>query len=472
MKRIFSAVIFAAVFLSLMLASCSNKYGLDSSKPVTVYVWHYYNGALMKAFDALVKEFNEEVGVNEGIIVESLSFGSLSELENAVISSAKKEAGSAQMPDIFATYADTALKVEELNLLANLDEYFSDEEQAQYHDSFISEGRIGKNGELRIIPVAKTPEILLINETDWLPFADANNLTYGDLETAEGLSRVSELYYNWSGGKAFFGRDVIANMFIIASKQFGVEILGQENGKAKIEINRDIMKKIWDFYYVPYISGWFYSYGKFRSDDTRAGDILAYVGATSSAAYFPAEVAVSGSSYPINFKALPAPLLSGGSKVIVQQGAGMAVTKSDEQREYASVVFLKWFTDVKNNIGFSALSGYMPVKKEVASYAAFSENLEQNGISINPIANEALKVVFDEAADSEFYTVKAFPGSAEARVVLENNLRGKADSDRAEVISLIEGGLAEKDAVALFSSEEKFNEWLEEFTKELNEAVE
>jgi DNA-binding MarR family transcriptional regulator len=51
-------------------------------------------------------------------------------------------------------------------------------------------------------------------------------------------------------------------------------------------------------------------------------------------------------------------------------------------------------------------------------------------------------------------------------------LQNKANNDRAEVISLTEGGLEAKDAVALFNTEEKFSEWLEDFTKELNEAVE
>ena len=48
----------------------------------------------------------------------------------------------------------------------------------------------------------------------------------------------------------------------------------------------------------------------------------------------------------------------------------MVVVKSDEKREYASVEFLKWFTDAQRNLQFSTESGYLPVKKEANSLKA------------------------------------------------------------------------------------------------------
>lgn len=467
-------LLIAAILTGLLYVSGCNgftKAKPDPKNPVTITIWHYYNGSLLNAFEMMVKEFNETVGINEGIIVEAYGLGSVSELESAVISSANKEVGSDVMPNIFASYADTAYEAEKMNLLANLDNYLTKPEQASYHESFIEEGRIGFNGELRIFPIAKATEILLVNETDWLPFATALNLTYSDLATIEDIARVSALYYEWSGGKAFFGRDSMANIFLVASKQFGTEIFSVKDGAAKIEVNELAMRKIWDYYYIPYISGYYYSYGKFRSDDTKVGDIIAYVGSTSSAAYFPNEVTTDGKVYPIDAKVLPVPSFKDTMTVMVQQGAGMVVTKATPQEEYASVEFLKWFTDVKNNIEFSALSGYMPVKKEAADYNLLSSQLKKSGISINEITEETLRISFDEIKSSELYTNKAFTGGVAARSVLEGHLQSKAVSDREAVMQMIESGSSHADAVAAFNTEENFKDWITDLSKKLNEAA-
>ena len=45
----------------------------------------------------------------------------------------------------------------------------------------------------------------------------------------------------------------------------------------------------------------------------------------------------------------------------------MVVVKSDEKREYASVEFLKWFTDAQRNLQFSTEIRLLPVKKEANS---------------------------------------------------------------------------------------------------------
>ena len=35
---------------------------LNPDKPISITIWHYYNGAQQVAFDELVNEFNESVG--------------------------------------------------------------------------------------------------------------------------------------------------------------------------------------------------------------------------------------------------------------------------------------------------------------------------------------------------------------------------------------------------------------------------
>ena len=480
-KKIFALIMIISI-LAGILAGCKkeDKVKLDPKNPVTISIWHYYNGAVMNAFDQLVKEFNESVGVKEGIIVESFGMGNVSELETAVLSSAKKEVGSKEIPNIFASYADTAYEAEQLNILADLDKYFSKEEQAEYIVSYIEEGKIGTNGELRIFPIAKSTEIFMLNETDWKPFADANGFTHDDLTTNEGVAKVAKKYYEWTDaatpnvandGKAFWGRDSIPNMFIIGAKQFGVEIFEVTNGKVKINAEKDTIRKIWDSYYVPYMSGYFMAAGKYRSDDTKVGDIISYVGSTSSSMYFPNEVTLDGKSHAVEAVVLPTPVFEGQKNVLVQQGAGMAVTKSTPEEEYASTVFLKWFTDTDVNIRFSAHSGYMPVKKEANSYEKFMSVVDANGIKTDKIASEALAVAFENVQKNEMYTSKAFEGGAAARTILENHLKDKADADRATVVQSIKSGKSHAEAVAQFDTNENFEAWFTDITAQLNAAV-
>ena len=75
-----------------------------------------------------------------------------------------------------------------------------------------------------------------------------------------------------------------------------------------LNFDKEVIRKLWDYYYVPYIKGYFSSSGRFRSDDIKTGNILAYVGSTSSASFFPNQVTTDDSEgHAITMKALPCP---------------------------------------------------------------------------------------------------------------------------------------------------------------------
>ena len=123
-----------------------------------------------------------------------------------------------------------------------------------------------------------------------------------------------------------------------------------KDGKVTFNTDKEQIRRLWDNYYVPYMKGYFASMGKFRSDDVKTGDILAYTGSTASAMYFPDNIEGDDSSYPVDFIVCDVPIMEGGENYKVQQGADMAVTKSDEKHEYASCVFLKWLTQKEQNL--------------------------------------------------------------------------------------------------------------------------
>lgn len=118
-------------------------------------------------------------------------------------------------PDIFATYAETAYVVDQLDGLADMSKYFTDEELDEYIDGYIEEGEFAGDGSLKIFPTAKSTEVMILNDTDWKKFAAATGVTTDDLATWEGLTEVAGKYYDYTDaltpdvpndGKAFFGR--------------------------------------------------------------------------------------------------------------------------------------------------------------------------------------------------------------------------------------------------------------------------
>lgn len=473
------AVCFAAMMVC-GLSGCGDKSPLDPKDPVSLSVWHYYNGSQQAAFDALVEEFNDTVGQEKGIYVQSFSQGSVSDLETAVRDSIEGKVGADAMPDIFSSYADTAYEVEQAGALADLSGYLDEEELEQYVDSYIEEGRIASDGSLRIFPTAKSTEIMMINKTDWEKFADATGASLDTLATMEGVTATAQAYYEWTDsltpdvsgdGKAFYGRDAVANYFIIGMQQLGVEIFHVENGEVTLNVPREELYRLWKNYYVPMVKGYFGAYGSFRSDDVKTGDILAYTGSTSSAMYFPSQVELENGSYLIDYIIMKAPVFEGGKDCAVQQGAGMVVSKSDEKHEYAATEFLKWFTQAENNLAFGCVSGYLPVQKEANSAGKLDQVIAEQQLTVAPQTYDCLTTVFREMEGMTLYTNKSFANGSAARKILEYHIADKAAEDRGAVVTALEQGKSLEEAVNPYVTMEAFEEWYLSFCDALNNAV-
>ena len=469
-----------AAALMAALAGCGARSPLDPKDPVSLTVWHYYNGSQQAAFDALVEEFNDTAGRELGIYVESYSQGSVPDLESAVRDAINGKVGAAAMPDIFSSYADTAYEVEQAGALADLSSYLGGEELEKYVDSYIEEGRIAADGTLRIFPTAKSTEIMMINRTDWEDFSAATGAALEDLRTIEGVAEVSKAYYEWTDsltpdvpedGRAFYGRDAMANYFIIGLQQLGVEIFQVENGEMTLNTPREELRRLWENYYVPMVKGYFGAYGSFRSDDVKTGDILAYTGSTTSAMYFPDQVELDEGSRPIDYIVMPAPVFEGGRACAVQQGAGMVVSRSDQRHEYASVEFLKWFTQAENNLRFGSVSGYLPVLKEANSTEKLDEVIADQGLSVSPKTYDCLTILFDGMEDMTLYTNKSFQNGSAARKVLEYHLADRAAADRAVVLEAIAQGESLEEASADYVSDGAFEEWYGAFCEALRAAA-
>lgn len=466
-------ILCGVVALSLLLGGCSGETGKKESDVVTIDIWTYYNGDQLTAFDGLVKEFNETIGKEKGIVVESYSQGSVTDLEENVLAAVRGEVGADEVPDIFAAYADTAYTVDDIGKVVDLSEYLTKKEIDTYIDGYITEGDFSGDGEIKIFPTAKSTEVLVLNKTDWDVFAKETGVSYENLADMDGLVKTAQLYYEWTDkktpevandGKALFGRDAMANYMLIGGMQLGTEIFQVEDGKMALDFNKATIRKLWDYYYVPFVKGYFAATGRFRSDDIKTGNVISYVGSSSGATFFPDTVNINDTeSYDIEMKVLPCPQFVGGQKYAVQQGAGMVVTKGKNSEIEASVEFLKWFTDEERNIRFSVQSGYLPVTKSANN----QEKILKNSGEISHKTKDTLSVAVDTVNKNQLYTTKAFESGTEARNILEYAMSDQATQDREKVVELLQAGKSLEEAVAEYVTDEYFDRWYEKTLQQL-----
>ena len=475
------AAVAAALTAVFALSGCAKGYDklLDKNDPVTVTIWHYYNGVQQTMFDEMVEEFNRTVGMEKGIIVEALSKNSISELAGSVIAAVNDDAGAEVLPEIFASYAETAYLADKAGKLADIGKYFTEEELDEYVNGYVQEGCFSGDGTLKIFPTAKSTEVMMLNKTDWDKFTSETGVTADELSTWEGLAKISEKYYTYTDaltpdipndGKAFFGRDSMANYMIIGAKQLGSSFVeSNENGAVSASLDKASVKRLWENYYVPFVNGYYAANSRFRSDDAKTGDIIALICSTTGAAYFPSEVTIDDdNSYPIEIMVLPVPDFEGTSPYIVQQGAGMCVTSSDEKTEYACAVFLKWFTDEERNIGYAVNSGYLPVKKSANDFAKISSAVADG--SISKVMLDTLDTAIAEINSHELYTALPFDNSDKIRDFLGSYIQDTASADKIAAAERIAGGEERSAVIASYTDDAAFEKWYEGFSSGFDEA--
>lgn len=457
-----------ATLAASLFSGCSGK----KSDPVTVTVWTYYNGDQLDAFNDLTEKFNDTVGKKDGITVETKSLGTAEDLEQNVLAAVNGEVGASEVPNIFSAYSDTAYTMDQKDMLVDLSDYLTDKEKDEYVEEYLKEGDFSDDGSIKIFPVAKSTELLFLNDTDWQKFAKETGAQYEDLQTIEGLVETAGKYYNWTDsqtpetddGKALFGRDAMANYLLVGAKELGCDIFEVKDGKMTLNFDEDVIRKLWDNYYVPYVKGYFSASGRFRSDDVKTGNVLGYVGSTSSATFFPTEVSDdSGDAHEIKLKVLPCPKFKDGDDYAVQQGAGMVVTKSSEEEIKASIKFLKWFTQSENNIEFSVGSGYLPVTNDANSI----DKIKSVDSDISSSMEEILTKSVAEINDNNLYYMHAFENGNDARTALQEAFGDTAQQDRNTVDERIAQGESAEEAEAEFLSDEYFEQWYQNVLSKL-----
>ena len=457
-------ILLTAVFC---LSGCGDKdkRGLDAKSPTVITVWHAYNAVAKAQFDELVMEFNETVGMEQGIIVDAVGYGSSEELEDVLYASANHVIGSEPLPDIFASYPDNAYRLDKIAPLVNMDDYFTEDELKEYRPEFLEEG-IWDDASCKMIPVSKSTELLYLNKTDWDKFSRETGASDEMLYTWEGLIEAAGMYYEWSGGSPFLGMNSYNDYAVLTAAQMGTQVYRETDGKAGFFYPEETARKAWDAYYVPHIRGWFES-RVYNQDGIKSGRLMAYIGSSAGAGFFPREVIESeNQSHVIECESLPYPTFQDGTSYMTQRGANMAVFASDTAHEYGSVQFLKWFTQPEQNIRFAVSTGYLPVEME--TLASVNDLLGRVDESNNAaVVRSSIQTALDAMSAREFYIRRPFEGSYDMTQTFASSLEDKVSLDLHEKKRRMEAGESREGVERDLLGEGNLKEWYEALIKEM-----
>lgn len=460
-----------------------NNESFSGNDIIEITLWHCYDGIQKEKFDSLTEEFNQTEGTKYGIKVNSIRrAGTSYEIAAYLTDAIARKIGADEIPNVFSAYPDTVFKFDKKGIIANLSDYLPDEKHQEYLDDFLHASTLDDDsGGIKIFPIAKTTESFFLNKTAWQPFAQACGLSYSDLSTWEKITKTAELYYNWTDsltrtphdGKSFFGRDCLENYILIGIYELTENSFSATaDNSAELKEKKEALKICWNNYYIPFVKGHFSAIGKLRSDDLRTGEIIACVSPSEHSVNLPADVIDNlGAAKPVDFDILPLPNFENAlAKTAIQRGAGMSVIKSSPKKEIASLIFLDWFTCDKRNIEFSFATGYLPVKKEALKTENIENFIQSSENNIKDHIKKSIITGIETLNSHQLYfqsDVKKIDNIRKFASLLNN----KAVTDREKFKELIASGKPYQQVLEMFFSEDSFEKWFSEITKESTNKI-
>jgi len=426
MKKAFSLLLTFLLMLGC-LSGCGNDSPLDPQKPVTLTMWHNYGGDMQHAMDYLIDQFNSTVGKEQGIIIDVTAISSSSELNKSLAMIVNGDPGAPEMPDIFTGYPKLAIQFWEKGLLADLDNYFTADELSAYIDTFVEEGRLADGG-LYVFPIAKSTEVLYVNQTLFDRFAAGTGASADLLSTFEGLAELSKMYYEWSGGKQFYAADSWFNFAEVGMAQLGDSIF---EGEA-LSLEGNNFAHIFETVYPPAVEGGIAIYDGYSSDLSKTGDLVCSTGSSAGILFYGDTITYTdGTVENVEYSILPYPVFENGTKAAIQRGGGLMVAKSNEQKEYAAGVFIKWLTASEQNMSFVANTGYLPVTRQ-----AFEDDLSEHMDTVeDPRIKKMLTSVLSMYEDYSFFTAPTYASFDSDSDTYEDDFKGLLTDMRTEYLA-------------------------------------
>ena len=431
--------IFLLLAVLLLCTGCSGTVKKEEV-PTTITVWHVYGGQVDSPLNDLIEQFNRTVGKEQQINVQVTSVSNTNTIHEFVLAAANREPGATELPDLFISYPKTVMALPDDSILVDYKDYLSEEELSAFLPAFLEEGTV--NDRLVILPVAKSTEIMFINQTIFDRFSQATGVTLEDLDTWEGLFKAAEIYAQWTDeqtpdipgdAKPMFVHDYYFNYF-----QVGTESMGEDFFQGDGLALGPAFQIAWEPLAKAALKGGVWLKGGYATEAIRTGDSIVSVASSASILYYSDVVTYpDNTSEDITLISRPCPVFENGDKMVMQRGAGFCLVRSTPEREQAAVSFLKWLTEPERNVAFVTRTGYMPVTR-----AAFENELPK---AIEGLESEKYTSLYqaylDTQANYEFYVPPQMETYLSLETTLEDHVRAQLALGRQDYLDPGETGL-------------------------------
>lgn len=430
----------AFLLTGLVLLSCAGCAAAPKKEetPTTITVWHVYGGQTDSPLNDLIDKFNQTVGKEQQINVQVTSVSNTNTIHELVLAAANGEPGAPELPDLFVSYPKTVMALPDDSILVDYRDYFSEEELSAFLPAFVEEGTV--NDRLVVLPVAKSTEIMYINQTIFDRFSQATGVTIENLDTWEGLFQAAETYAAWTDAqtpdipgdaKSMFVHDYYFNYF-----QVGAESLGEDFFQGDELAFGPAFQTAWEPLARAALQGGVWLKGGYATESIR--NSIVSVASSASILYYSDVVTYpDNTSEEITIISRPCPVFENGEKLVMQRGAGFCTVRSTPEREWAAVTFLKWLTEPEHNVEFVTQTGYMPVIR-----AAFETELPKAIEELeNPKYVSLYQAYLDTQANYEFYVPPQMETYLNLETTLEDQVRSQLALGRQDYLDAGETGL-------------------------------
>ncbi len=420
----------------ILLVGCGSQDKLDPQNPVTLTMWHVYGSQTKSPLNDLIYEFNRTEGKEKGIIINVTSVTDSTAIQEALFEAAHDKPGSPELPDLFTTYPKTIAMIG-ADRVMDFKPYFTTQELSGYIQPFIEEGMLDQ--KLLVFPIAKSTELLFINQTAFDRFAAATGVTMESQLTNEGVLDAALRYAAWTDGQTpdvpgdarnFFMYNDLFNYF-----QTGIVSLGGNFfAEKQINFNDPRWQAVWDPFAKGAIAGGISLIDGFASDPMKTEEVISSTGSSAGVLYYRDTVThADNTTEKIEFNILPYPVFENGQKMVIQRGCGLCAAKSTPEKEYAASIFARWLTSPDINTAFVTSAGYLPVTND-----AFAKLFDQDLETIeNPTYRklyQAAKVLHEEYT---FYTPPYFDEYAALETKFSQRAKEVLRNARQEYLSRV-----------------------------------
>ena len=429
MKKALSLIL-AGLLLLLSLTGCSQKTKLDPDDPVTLTMWHVYGSQTESPLNDSINEFNRTVGKEKGVVINVVSVSSSSAIDEALTAAAKNTPGVPALPDLFTAYPRVA-EIIGYDKLLNWNDYFTEQELDTFVDEFIEEGYF--DDKLLMLPVAKSTELLFVNQTLFDKFGSAANVSTESLSTFEGLFTACEKYYDWSDGQDMFQINDFYHYSLTGMAAFGEDFAVD----GKLNLESEAFGKVWEPMAHAGIHGGLCLGDGYASDRWKTGEVISNIGSTAGILYLRDYVTYAdNTTEDIETSILAYPHFANGEATVVHRGGGLfALKNEDDRKNEAAAIFAKWLTEKENSLGFVTKAGYLPVTNDAFdSLFANTDTFE----------NEKYRLLYNAVngmADEYTYCeVPVFEGASDTQSSFEKNVKSVLSAAHGDYLRRVADG--------------------------------